>query len=129
MYSNKNLAQSLFEKLKQACLSLIANNNRYGRRVPETDILIDTRINQLVHTWDVYADYVKAVECQADPQVVADIIDGNHPPMIEFQHSLLLNTLSHFIPTVNVLQGVYNEYYIQRFANCNTLVCVLLISS
>ena len=53
MYSNKNLAQSLFEKLKQACLSLIANNNRYGRRVPETDILIDTRINQLVHTWDV----------------------------------------------------------------------------
>lgn len=119
MYSNKNLAQSLFEKLKQACLSLIANNNRYGRRVPETDILIDTRINQLVHTWDVYADYVKAVECQADPQVVADIIDGNHPPMIEFQHSLLLNTLSHFIPTVNVLQGVYNEYYIDSDVSDN----------
>ena len=112
MYSNKNLARSLFEKLKQGCLNLITNNNRYGRRVPETDLLVDNRINQLVHTWDVYADYVKAVECQADPQVVADIIDGNHPPLPEFQHSLMLNTLSHFIPTVNVLQGVYNEYYI-----------------
>ena len=112
MYSNKNLARSLFEKIKQGCLSLIASNNRYGRRVPETDILVDTRINQMANAWDIYADYVKAVECQADPQIVSDIIDGNHPPMAEFQHSLMLNTLSHFIPTVNVLQGVYNEYYI-----------------
>ena len=112
MYSNKNLARSLFEKIKQGCLSLIASNNRYGRRVPETDILVDTRINQMANAWDIYADYVKAVECQADPQIVSDIIDGNHPPMAEFQHSLMLNTLSHFIPTVNVLQGVYNEYYV-----------------
>lgn len=112
MYSNKNLARSLFEKIKQGCLSLIASNNRYGRRVPETDILVDTRINQLANAWDIYSDYVKAVECQADPQIVSDIIDGNHPPMAEFQHSLMLNTLSHFIPTVNVLQGVYNEYYV-----------------
>lgn len=112
MYSNKNLAQSLFEKIKQGCLNLITSNNRYGRRVPETDILADNRINQLVNAWDVYADYVKAVECQADPQIVSDIIDGNHPPLAEFQHSLMLNALSHFIPTVNVLQGVYNEYYV-----------------
>lgn len=112
MYSNKNLARSLFEKIKQGCLNIITSNNRYGRRVPETDILADNRINQLVNAWDVYADYVKAVECQADPQVVSDIIDGNHPPLAEFQHSLMLNALSHFIPTVNVLQGVYNEYYV-----------------
>lgn len=112
MYSNKNLARSLFEKIKQGCLSIIASNNKYGRRVPETNILVDNRINQLYHVWSIYADYVSAIGCQADSQTVSDIIDGNHPPIPEFQHSLMLNTLSHFIPTANVLQGVYNEYYV-----------------
>lgn len=113
MFDTKNIGISLARLLQSSYRDELSNRNN-NRRSYRKSLRENSSVKQLINYWSLYAEFLKVTSLQANPEIVWGIIrDAELRNNNNLQYNLVVELLTHFIPSATIMRGKIGNFIMQ----------------